>query len=149
MLVERLLGTDSRLIPRFSFEGINTLARVVSIYDPDTITIAFEFDSRIIKISVRLEGIDAPERRSKNPNETAACKAGITFMETIMTDIVRVELGKFDKYGRALCRVFTMKPLTDCSLCVNDLLTAHRFVHTYYGGSKKEWSQSELTEMIR
>lgn len=141
--MDKLLALDPGTVSRFSFEGVDTIARVVSIYDPDTVTIVFEWHGKFTKLSVRLVGIDAPEKRSRNPMETAACKAGIKFLEKTMADIVRVRLDKFDKYGRPLAVLYSMDGEN-----INESLVKCGFAKSYTGGTKAKWTNDELEAML-
>lgn len=58
-LRERLESIDCDSVDRFSFAGVDTFAKIANIYDPDTFTIVFECNSQLIKLNVRLNGIDA------------------------------------------------------------------------------------------
>ena len=62
------LGPDD--IELFSFDGIECPTLCVGVYDGDTITVILRVHGKIIKLKIRLYGIDAPERRlSKNTDE--------------------------------------------------------------------------------
>lgn len=52
----------------FSFSGLCTPARVVSIIDGDTCKIVIHWKEMFFKLTVRLDGIDTCEKTSKNPN---------------------------------------------------------------------------------
>ena len=88
-------------IPKFT-EG-----RVVKTYDCDTITVVAPVEDTLYRWSVRLDGIDAPEIRSKVPREAKCAKAGRHYLaQRILGETVKLEIKKSDKYGRLLCRVF-------------------------------------------
>lgn len=143
--ITKLKNIDCSKVPRFSFEGIETYARVAKIYDPDTITIVFEQFGQMIKLNIRLDGIDAPELKSKIEAESNACKQGIQRMKELVEDkVVYVFLNKYDKYGRILARVQTLEPIEEGLSCINDYLLKYRYVRTYDGGKKVEWTQDDL-----
>lgn len=56
--------------PELSFDGIACWARVVAVYDGDTMTVVLPFHGTPTKFAVRMAGIDTCEMRSKN----AMCK---------------------------------------------------------------------------
>jgi endonuclease YncB( thermonuclease family) len=116
--------------PKFSFSGIETVCRLVDIYDGDTVFVIFEYHGTFIQISVRLDGIDAPEIRSKDLLEKQqgflarqkiidlTCSDSLTVessraevQEHLKYEIVLVWLRCFDfeKYGRLLGSVSTYK----------------------------------------
>ena len=59
----KLVGT--RVLP-FSIEGLKSYARVLDIYDGDTIQIALNVDGNCYRYNVRMQGIDTCEMKSKN-----------------------------------------------------------------------------------
>ena len=144
-LITRLQTIDGSCVDRFSFDGIETYAKVVSIHDPDTVTIVFEWNNQLIKLNVRLDGIDAPELKSKVPAESAACRAGtLRLQELINNKVVKVILGKFDKFGRVLSTIHTLHPIDDEITCINDYLIQYQYVRSYDGGKKLAWCKKEL-----
>jgi endonuclease YncB( thermonuclease family) len=65
------LSSHGSRTPELAFGGIATWARVVGVYDGDTMTVVLPFHGTPTKFAVRISGIDTCEMRSKN----AACKA--------------------------------------------------------------------------
>ena len=57
---------DNNTTPHFSLNGQKLWGRVVSLYDGDTLTIALNVFDAIYKFSVRMNGIDTCEIKSKN-----------------------------------------------------------------------------------
>ena len=144
-LIERLQSIDESRIERFSFDGIETYAKVVNVHDPDTVTVVFEWNDQFIKLNVRLDGIDAPELKSKVPAESAACKAGTLRLKELVNDkVVRVVLGKFDKFGRVLATIHSLQPIENNITCINDYLIQYQYVRSYDGGKKVAWCKKEL-----
>jgi hypothetical protein len=140
-LLQTLTELDCSDIPRFSFDGIETLARVVNIHDPDTFTIVFEHYGKLIKTNVRLEGIDAPELHSTVQAESQACLNGINFLQSLIGDkVVKVILGKFDKFGRVLCTIYSLEQLDDGT-------TSYQYVRPYHGDKKLAWSDEEINSV--
>ena len=144
-LIKRLETIDCNSIERFSFDGIDTFARIVNIHDPDTFTIIFECNTQLIKLNVRLANIDAPELTSKVLAESSVCKAGIARLKELIGDkVIRVMLGKYDKYNRPLATIHTLEPIEDQLTCINDYLIQYQYVRSYDGGKKEPWSEEEL-----
>lgn len=108
--------------------------KVVKVYDGDTITVASKMpwdNSPYYRFSVRLNGIDCPEMRSKDENETTcAKKARDLLSEKILHKIVTLENVDTEKYGRVLADVmYNNESVTKCLLDSN-------LAVEYHGGRK-------------
>lgn len=105
--------------------------KVVKVYDGDTFTIAFVWEGKVYRHTIRVHGIDCPEIRSDDPNEK---KLAIFAREKIRTLIynkmVRVECLKYDKYGRVLAHVFVDDE------DVSEYLIRHKLAVFYDGTTK-------------
>ena len=125
-------------------------AKVLSVYDGDTLTIAIEIHGRFKKYNCRMNGYDSPERKSKNPDE----KKWANVSKTLLTNLV---LGKIvsitisdndDKYGRLL--VDMVIETENGNINVNEYMLTHGYC-VAYGGATKElwdfstWDKSRLT----
>lgn len=122
-------------IPRFSFEGLETYARVVSVYDGDTITIVFEYHKQMIKYSCRIYGIDTPEIRTSDPEEKKLGFAARDYLRSIILDkVVKVNFMKFDKYGRILITLSTT--INNEPKDISNLMIAEGYAKPYFGGKK-------------
>lgn len=112
-----------------------THGKVIKVYDGDTITIAAMLpyeDSILYRFSVRINGIDCPEIRTKDKVEkTYALMAKSLIMEKAMDKIVSLENVQTEKYGRILADV----------ICdgesLGDILLNARLAIKYDGGTKK------------
>ena len=112
-----------------------TQGRVIKCYDGDTITIASYLpykDSELYKFSVRINGIDCPEIKSKCVTEKECAQIAKKCVEDrILHKMVRLENVSLEKYGRILADV-----------CIDDIsigpwLTNQRLAVIYDGGTKK------------
>ena len=56
-------------IPQFNFNGDIKQAKVVDVYDGDTIKIVFTVSNKLYKFNCRIIGVDTPELRTKNKKE--------------------------------------------------------------------------------
>ena len=138
--IQKLQELDCSTVKRFSFDGIDTYARIVNIHDPDTFTIIFSWKDSFIKANIRLEGIDAPELHSEVEAERSVCLKGIDALNKIIGDkVVRVMIGKMDKYGRILSTIYTLDGLN-----INQYLIDNNYVRDYDGGHKGPWTYEEL-----
>jgi len=111
-----------------------TCGKVIKVYDGDTITIASKLPFEgcpLYRFSVRVNGIDCPEMRTKNPNEKACAKLAKTKVyDMVYNKIVQLKNVKLEKYGRVLADVY----LDDVS--VGDLLCECNLAVKYDGGTK-------------
>jgi len=132
--IKTLNELDVKSIKKFSLKGTQCKARVVSIYDGDTITLTFETFGTYYKWNCRLDGIDTPEMKSKNPEEKAKAVIARDFLRSKINDkIVDIKCGDFDKYGRLLIKVFYE------DVCMNDIMISEGHAKAYFGGTKDEW----------
>ena len=116
-----------------------TSGHVIKVYDGDTITIASKMpyeNSSLFRFSVRLNGIDTPEIKSKNKNEkTLAILARNSLSQLIMNKSVTLQNVKNEKYGRILADVY----LED--LHINNWMIEKQFAVEYDGKTKKIWGE--------
>lgn len=120
----------------FTFEGESFEAKVMSVYDGDTVKVAFPFGGKMFKWNCRLSGVDTPELRTKNKKEKEfGYKVRDHLREKILGKIITLKCGEFDKYGRLLGEIF----IDDES--VNKWLIKNEYAFEYDGGTKKIWFQ--------
>ena len=88
------------------------VAKVIKVYDGDTITIGVPLkigvdgDSQFYKFPVRVLGLDCPEIRSKDPREKQVAQEAKQFVsERILDRVVHLTQLGTDKYGRLLAKV--------------------------------------------
>ena len=107
---------------------------VIKVYDGDTITIASTLPykgSRIYRFSVRLNGIDTPEMKTKDASEKAiAEKAQKTLSDMILGQWVTLKNTDNDKYGRLLADVWFQ------GTNMNQWMLDNRLAVPYDGGTK-------------
>jgi endonuclease YncB( thermonuclease family) len=146
----------------FSLAGRDTLARVVSVHDGDTLTAVLPFAGGFHRFAVRLEGIDACEVTSKAPaNKRLAALARARLCALISgcigcigcirdadferrVHLVRLECGGFDKYGRILASVF--HPYSQDARSFNQTLVLERLAYVY--GGKKKLTEAEQVSLL-
>lgn len=120
----------------FSFEGETHEAKVLSVYDGDTVKVAFPFGGKMFRWNCRLEGVDTPELRTTNQKEKEfGYKVRDHLREKILGKVVTVRCSDFDKYGRLLIRV------TSEGEDVNQWLVDSGYAFAYDGGTKQKWFQ--------
>ena len=135
LLKKRLNNVDPENIPRFSFDGFITYAKVINVYDGDTITIIFEYKGEMIKYSCRIYGIDTPEIRTRDADEKKRGYLARDFLrEYIHNQIVQIEFLKFDKYGRPLINVFF--DIDNNKVNIAEFMINNGHGKPYFGGKK-------------
>lgn len=113
---ERLRNIKREHLVDFSFEGITTVAKVVGVYDGDTLRVAFIYKDEIIMKSCRLLEINAPEIRNKDKIEKQKAIKSRDYLATItMNDnqLIYVKYYEDDKYGRPLVELFLDRELNE------------------------------------
>lgn len=130
--------------PFLNFDGQVVKAKVVDVYDGDTIKCVFElFGGRYYQWNIRLHHIDTPELRSKNELEKKAGLAVKQYLSTmILGKIIKLRCGKFEKFGRLLA-VVDYKGQN-----INQLLISKGFAYPYEGAKKNEWNDKDLTHIL-
>ena len=113
--------------------------KVIKVYDGDTITIATKLKSdenikidkcRVYRFSVRLNGIDTPEMKSKNENEKYAILAKHFLSKNIGRNGSVGEC-KYWRIGRVLADVYH----NDVNM--NELMITNNYAVAYQGGTKE------------
>ena len=124
--------------PLFSLNGHKTKAKVIKVYDGDSITVIFDYCGKYFSWKCRLIGIDTPEiRGSSEPEKKLAIKARDYLRSLILHKVVDLECFKFDKYGRLLVDVRT----DDTVGTVNELMISKDYAKPYDGGTKQKWGK--------
>lgn len=131
----------------FSFDGQEFSAKVVDVYDGDTIRIVFNWRGEYVQWMARMVGYDSPEMRQPvaEPNrdrlKAAAVAARDALRAQILDKVVIVRCGKFEKYGRILVTVFA-----PCGLGVtnvNEWMLSRGYGRPYDGGKKTNLTFAE------
>jgi micrococcal nuclease len=122
-LAEATLFNTPAFLPDFR------IGRVLRVYDGDTITVATCVDDRIVKVNIRLRGIDAPEIHAKSQTERDMAEAA-------RQELANLALGRTvvitsvanDKYGGRyvadVCVVPEAKDVLDGRDCAQHMLAS-------------------------
>lgn len=144
--INELLPVDIKWEDTVAFTFPITQGRVIKVYDADTITISAKLPyeaSPLYRLSVRLNGIDTAELKSKLQDEKDAAKSAQIFVSNLLLHkIVRLENVQSEKYGRILADVYVD------NINVNQLLLKERYAVQYDGGTKikpTSWIKYKLT----
>ena len=97
------LQSQSESTPAFSMNGFKTEAKVVKVYDGDTVHVVFSYFNSFYKWTCRIAHVDTPELRTKNEEEKKkGYEVRDKLRELILGKIVQLHCLEFDKYGRLL-----------------------------------------------
>lgn len=137
-----ILNASLRGTPRFRPfpPGAVLVAKVVKVYDGDTITVALHHGGVPWLFQVRLRGVDTPELRGGGDAEKRAARDARAFVSArIANKIVSIHIddkidAPGDKYGRLLARV-----VTGAGEDVAALLIERGLGVPYTGGEKIDW----------
>jgi len=135
-VINNTLAGATYKTPTFNLNGMECDAKCVKVYDGDTATFVFEPFAGVglFKFSCRMLGYNSAEMRSKSAAEVAsAYKSQIALSEKIMNKVVRLQVGKFDKYGRPLVIVYAD------GLNLNEWMIANKYGEPYTGAGEKKW----------
>ena len=154
-----LASDDFKDVEIFTFNGLVTKTKVVSVYDGDTITIGFYYCSERVKDNFRMLGYDAPEMKPKKNIEhrelqiKAAQIARDKLSKLITDQVVWVKFSSEEKYGRLMGEIFMMKSeslnhFIGSEINVNQWMIANGFGKTYDGGKKGQFSKQDLEKII-
>ena len=130
---------DSK-VKDFTFEGQNKTAKVVSVYDGDTVKVVFPVLSKLFKFNCRISGVDTPEIRTRNKLEKEyGLLVRDKLREKILDKVVTIKCGDFDKYGRLLIDIQERGALAEET--VSEWLIKNNYAFKYDGGTKKDWGE--------
>ena len=109
-------------------------AKVIKVYDGDTITVASKLpfkSSPIYRFSVRLKNIDSPEIKGDSDKE---CKLAIQSRDAlhnlIIGKIIEIKNNEKDKYGRLLADIYYD------NIHINKWMVDRGYAVKYNGGKK-------------
>ena len=110
-------------------------ARVVSVYDGDTLTVDAEpWPSLTARTSVRVAGVDTPEIRGKCQSEKDLAVRARDFVRATVGASVRLTDVRPGKYaGRVIADVWVR------GRKLSDLLIAENLGRPYHGGHRQGW----------
>ena len=115
----------------FSFKE-RKKAKIVSVYDGDTIKVVFAVLGKLYKFNSRIQHVDTPEIRTRNKKEKEyGLKVRDKLREKILNKVVTIICDDFDKYGRLLIDIEIDNEL------ISDWLINNDYAFRYDGGTKK------------
>ena len=126
---------------QFSLKGETHRAKVVKVYDGDTVHIVLKKFNQFFRFNCRISGVDTPELRTKNTIEKQmGYMVRDKLSELILDKIVTVHCDDFDKYGRLLIRIDIMDSSSN-PIDISDWLISNEYAYAYGGGTKQSWEE--------
>tara|TARA_B100000242_G_C42968240_1_gene449209 strand:- start:381 stop:824 length:444 start_codon:yes stop_codon:yes gene_type:complete len=123
-------------VKEFSFIGETKEAKVVNVYDGDTIKVVFSVLGKLYKFNSRIQHVDTPEIRTRNKKEKAyGFFVRDKLREKILNKVVTIICDDFDKYGRLLLDIKIGDEL------ISNWLVQNNYAFQYDGGAKKSWEE--------
>jgi endonuclease YncB( thermonuclease family) len=140
--------------PYFSLKGVETYARVIDVYDGDTITLVFDVNGYFLKFKCRLVDIDTCEIRSKNKENKRLAQLAKNRLFNLIThtlideesskkDLVKyfdenmyiiwIQCHEFDKYGRLLINCYFT---AESPKSFSNILVEEKLAYPYDGETK-------------
>jgi endonuclease YncB( thermonuclease family) len=136
-----LNGTTTNT-PKFTLNKYSTWAKVVKVYDGDTIHVVFKYFGLYYSWNCRIAHVDTPELRTKNSEEK---KLGYVVKEKVsellLNKIVYINCFEFDKYGRLLVEVI----LPNSTEKLHEWLIRNNYANSYEGGTKEGWLKDKAS----
>ncbi|KQT42906.1 nuclease [Aureimonas sp. Leaf454] len=120
-------------------------ATILKVRDGDTVEVeAFIWPQQVVRVAVRLRGIDAPELKAKCEGEkTAALAARDRLIELVAGGDVALSDVAGDKYfGRVLARLSA-----GAESDLSKRLLEEGLVAPYDGGRRRDWCEGTLSSL--
>lgn len=148
----------------FSFDGLNSIARIVDITDGDTVKAIIFFKDSYYKIIIRLNNIDTCETKSKNEENKKLGLDAKKRIYNLITDktpepdfnkksikhelnnncyLVYLKCYDFDKYGRVLADIYK----NENDLSISNILINEKLAYIYSG--KTKLTEEEQLELLK
>ena len=128
------LENVSSSVPFFTLKGHKCQAKVVHVYDGDTVHLVFQYLGHLFKWHTRIAHVDTPELRTKNLEEKKlGYQTRDKLNEFINDKVVDVVCLDFDKYGRVLAEI------TYNGKRVDEWLIENGYAKPYEGKTKEAW----------
>ena len=140
LVMSMSLESQTADVKYFSLDGYETEAKVVKVYDGDTVHIVFKYFDSFLKWNCRIQHVDTPELRTKDLDEKKRgyeCRDKLTAL--ILDKIVSVKCSKFDKYGRLLVEI----TVPETGVKIHEYLISEGLANKYEGKTKEKWDFAE------
>tara|TARA_B100001287_G_scaffold276446_1_gene287288 strand:+ start:3922 stop:4359 length:438 start_codon:yes stop_codon:yes gene_type:complete len=132
--------------PLFSkcVDNKNVEAKIISVYDGDTVKAIFPLNGVLYKWNCRLTGIDTPEiRTSDRLQKKFGYEVRDHLRNKILNKVVTLKCQDLDKYGRLLTEIWIGEQN------INQWLIDSGYAFAYDGGTKQSWSSFLLNKELQ
>jgi len=131
----------------FSLNGKSFIAKVIDVYDGDTITVIFKLYGKYYSWKCRIMHVDTPEikkrtkptteeEKIKNENEKKRAIIIRDIMrEKLLNKIIFIKCNKYDLYGRILVEF----NLPNTNIQIHNWLIENGYANLYEGKHKTGW----------
>lgn len=151
LLKTRLERRSPEGFEHIRLKGRSFPAKVLEVYDGDTLTIGFRYNGGFWKSAMRIYGIDAPEIKPRRQGrsieslekEKAAATRSRDFLhQLIHGQVVQIDLCEktTDKYGRLMGVIFFRKEN------VAEKMIKGGYARRYYGDKKVEFEDIPMDD---
>jgi endonuclease YncB( thermonuclease family) len=133
-------------------------AKIIDIYDGDTCTILYKYENFFLKTKIRINGIDTPEKKIKEPlkntelgnlQKKAAIHVKNHVVNLLENKIVKVFMNKFDKYGGRINGDIYLPEEYNSNEKLADYLISKKYAKKYSGKKKEPWTEKELLYILK
>ena len=119
-------------------------AKIISVYDGDTVKAIFPLNGVMYKWNCRLTGIDTPEiRTSDRLQKKFGYEVRDYLRDKILNKVVTLKCQDLDKYGRLLTEIWFDEQN------INQWLIDSGYAFAYDGGTKQSWSSFLLNKELQ
>lgn len=139
----RLSQIDPKQIPDVLFKNQIIDVFVYEVFDGDTLHFLLDTGGEVMKLALRLIGIDTPEvhaGKDKLPQEKVAGKMAREYLKTLASGHQKIRITDWDKYGsRVLGEV-----ILEGGETANAMMIKGGYAKPYHGEKKQPWTLEEL-----
>ena len=131
--------------PFFSLHGKECSAKIVKVYDADTVHALIEVSGTLYRWKCRIMHVDTPELRSRDEKEKKfANLAKQALSDLILNKVVKVKCFQFDMYGRVLVELALSDEHGNDDIVIHDWLLQNGYANPYEGKTKQKWNFDEV-----
>ena len=138
---------DPKTVCKIPHKDVIIPCRLSHVIDGDTICVVISINSHLLKISIRVLGIDAPESTKRSTKNELEIQAGLhvkAYVKRLVPDMFSVRIKDNDKYGGR----FLGDVILPDGRCLGSHLTEIGYVKPYFGKKKEDWTDEELEKII-
>ena len=135
--------TDAPLFSK-CVDNKNVEAKIISVYDGETVKAIFPLNGVLYKWNCRLTGIDTPEiRTSDRLQKKFGYEVRDHLRNKILNKVVTLKCQDLAKYGRLLTEIWIGEQN------INQWLIDSGYAFAYDGGTKQSWSSFLLNKELQ